>query len=136
MISIRWVLGAMGASLILGAGGAGAAPLALSPLADHSVQNVQFFFDEPPPPVYYAPPPPPVYYAPSPPPYYGDYAPLPRRGYYPPAGAYYGPPRGRGGPPPYRYADPRVQPRPANPGGAPQIYTKQQVRAWNRANGF
>ena len=31
MISIRWVLGAMGASLILGAGGAGAAPLALSP---------------------------------------------------------------------------------------------------------
>jgi hypothetical protein len=135
MISIRWVLGAVGAGLILSAGSAGAAPLALSPMVDDSVQMVQFFFDEPPPPVYYAPPPPPVYYEPPPPRYYDDYPP-PRRGYYPPPGAYYGPPRGRGGPPPYRYAEPRVQPRPANPGRPPQIYTKQQVRAWNRANGF
>ena len=132
----RWAVGAATAGFLLGAGSVQAAPLSLTPMNDSVVETVQFFFDEPPPPVYYAPPPPPVYYAPSPPPYYGDYAPLPRRGYYPPAGAYYGPPRGRGGPPPYRYADPRVQPRPANPGGAPQIYTKQQVRAWNRANGF
>ena len=131
----RWVLGAVAAGFVLGTGSTQAAPLHLSPMTDSSVQNVQFFFDDtPPPPVYYAPPPPPVYYDPPPRPYYGDYG-RPRREYYPPPGAYYGPPRGRGGPP-HRYAEPRFQPPRANPGRPPQVYTKQQVRAWNRANGF
>lgn len=119
----RWVLGAVTVGVTLGAAGAQAGPLPLVPMGDqHSVQNVQFFFDDPPP----------VYYDPPPRPYYRDYRPReyyppPPRAYYaPPPRAYYAPPPRRYGPPPPRYGNRQQQ----------QLYTKGQVRAWNRANGF
>ncbi|MDF2813726.1 MAG: hypothetical protein K0S56_4757, partial [Microvirga sp.] len=122
----RWVLGAV-AGAVLGAAGAQAAPLPLVPMdGQRSVQTVQFFFDDEPPPVYYDPPPRP---------YYRDYYPPPRRDYYPPPPrAYYAPPPGRYAPPPPRYAQPRQPPR-NNQVAPQQLYTKGQVRAWNRANG-
>ena len=89
----RWVLGAVTVGVTLGAAGAQAGPLPLVPMGDqHSVQNVQFFFDDPPP----------VYYDPPPRPYYRDYR--PREDYPPPPRAYYAPPpRAYYAPPPRRY---------------------------------
>ena len=125
----RWVLGAATAGFVLGAGSAQAAPLSLAPMNESLVQTVQFFFEDEPPPVYYDPPPRPYYrdYPPQ-----RDYYPAPRRDFYQP-GPYYGN-RVRNGPPP-RYAQPSFQP-PRGRGRPPAYYTKDQVRAWNRANGF
>lgn len=119
----RWVLGAAAAGLALGAVSAQAAPLPFSPIDGRvSAQTVQFFYDDDPPP--------PVYYDAPPPRYYRNYPPPPPRGYYPPPPrAYYAPPPGRYGPPPPRYGN-------NNRGRPPEYYTKGEVRAWNRANGF
>jgi hypothetical protein len=128
----RWILGAVLVGLVAGASGAQAAPLHLSVIESETVaQPVQFFFDD-------GPPPPPVYYREPRREYYGDYPP-PRAYYPPPPRAYYPPPPPRAyyAPPRARYAPPPAPPRYGYNQRRPvQVYTKDQVRGWNRANGF
>jgi hypothetical protein len=125
----RWVLGAVAGGLVLGAVGAQAAPMpVMTSEAPASVQTVQFYYDNPPPVVYYDPP--------------------PRRYYGPPRERYYGPPREH-----WEHRAPRsAYNRPGPYGGfwdkedgkdyvkdyrrAQKDIYKERVRAWNRANGY
>jgi hypothetical protein len=130
----KWVLGAVAAGLWLGSAQAAPLPVAKAPVAGTSgIEKVQFFFDDDPPPPprgYYAPPPAYGYYDPPPRRYYDG----PRREYYAPRPAY----GYRAPPPAYGYRgrpdgmrDIARQQRPD-----PRFYSKDQVRAWNRMNGF
>ncbi|QFU16240.1 hypothetical protein [Microvirga thermotolerans] len=108
----RWTLGAIAGALALGAAGAKAAPLPVGPVeAPATLRQVQFFYDgpdydDPPPPRYYGPPP--RYYRPPPPP--------PGYGYY------YDREAAKEYMKDYRRAQKEI--------------AKDQIRAWNRRNGF
>ncbi|AWM86819.1 hypothetical protein [Microvirga sp. 17 mud 1-3] len=111
----RWTLGAVAGILSLGALNAQAAPLSVgSASAPATVQQVQFFYDGP---DYYDPPP---------------------RRYYGPPPRHYGPPPPRGGyyPPPPRYSREAQKEYMKDYRRAQKEMTKDQIRAWNRRNGF
>ncbi|MCB8819759.1 hypothetical protein [Microvirga rosea] len=113
----RWTLGAVAGALCLGAVNAQAAPFSAGAAnAPAMVHKAQFFDDgpdyyDPPPRRYYGPPP--GYRRPPPPP----------PGYYPPPGrGYYNREAAKEYMKDYRRAQ--------------KDMTKDQIRAWNRRNGF
>jgi hypothetical protein len=113
----KWILGAVAAGLWLGAAQAAPFPASTAPAAVMpGVETVQYYYG-PPPRRYYGPP----RYRPRaygpPPRYYGRRYASPR--------AYYGPPRA------YRQARPVRRSY-----GPPRVYSKDQVRSWNRRHGF
>ncbi|MBZ6074732.1 hypothetical protein [Microvirga puerhi] len=114
----RWTLGAIAGALCLGAVSAQAAPIPFgagdSPAIVH---KAQFFYDGP---DYYDPPPPPRYYGPPP----GYRRPPP-----PPPPGYYGPPRGY-------YNREAAKEYMKDYKRAEKEMTKEQIRSWNRRNGF
>jgi hypothetical protein len=113
----RWALGAIAGGLGLGALNVQAAPMpAGSADASAVVQQVQFYYDGP---DYYDPPPRPRYYGPPP-----GYRRPPPPGYYAP-------------PPPYgRYNREAAKEYMKDYKRSQKEITKDQIRSWNRRNGF